>query len=121
MWICICLLWLSVEDFLEGQVSMAVILALGVTGGCYALYTGQRISFWPGVLLLVSGYFTDEQIGYGDGWLILALGMWASSERLLGVLFGGMALSAVWAVCRKKKEVPLVPFLTISYVIGELL
>lgn len=121
MWICLCLLRLSVEDFLEGQISMAVIFVLGVTGGCYALYNGQEISPGPGILLLLFGYLTDEQIGYGDGWLVLALGMWISSVKLLEVLLEGLALSVIWAVCRRKREVPLVPFLTVSYVIGELL
>lgn len=100
---------------------MVIIFALGVTGGGYALYTGRWISPWLGILLLAFGYFTDEQIGYGDGWLILALGMWISSVRLLEVFLESLALSVIWAVFRKKKEIPLVPFLAVSYLTGEFL
>ncbi|MBR5509769.1 MAG: hypothetical protein IKV59_06930 [Lachnospiraceae bacterium] len=120
MWIILCLLWLSVEDVLDGQISMAIIFILGITGAGYSLYTGRGVSLFPGIMLLLFSYFTKEQIGYGDGWLFLALGMWISSIKLAELLLRGLLLSIVWAVCQHRKVVPLVPFLTISYVIGEL-
>lgn len=115
------LLLLSVEDCLEGQLSMHLIFLLGMTGVIAAVTGGRSVSPWLGVLLLFVGRCTDERIGYGDGWLMLALGMWFPFGMLWKVFLKGLVLAVAWGSCRKKREVPLVPFLTAAYVMGELI
>lgn len=98
---------------------MAVIWELGVTGIGYAVLTGGSPELLPGLFLLLFSHFSKEQIGYGDSWLILVLGMWMKLQALLNMFFLGLLLGVVSAVIFRKKEQPLVPFLTAAYVIGE--
>lgn len=118
-WILLHLLILATEDIRERQVSMFVILELGLTGAVYAVWTGREPVLLPGMLLLLFSRFSKEQIGYGDSWLVLALGMWMEGPKLLFMLWAGLALGTASAVCLKKKELPLVPFLAAAYVLGE--
>lgn len=119
LWVLLHLLVLSAEDIKERQLSMAVIWELGVTGLGYAVLTGRIPELIPGLFLLIFSYFSKEQIGYGDSWLILVLGMWMRLRELLNLFCLGLFLGVVWAVFFRKKEQPLVPFLTAAYVIGE--
>lgn len=119
VWVLLHLLFLSAEDMREGKLTMAVILELGMTGIGYAALAGRPPELLPGLLLLLFSRLSKEQIGYGDSWLVLALGMWMELWALLRMLFLGIFLGSVWTVLRRKREQPLVPFLTAAYVIGE--
>lgn len=118
-WILLHLLFLSAEDIREGQLSMSVIAELGIVGIGHAVFYRQAPALIPGLVLLIFSYFSEEQIGYGDGWLVLALGMWMELHALLMMFWTGLILSAVSAVWLGKKELPFVPFLTAAYIIGE--
>ena len=98
---------------------MLAISGLGGSGLVYAVATGCVPALLPGCLVLAAGYFSREKIGYGDGWLLLALGMWMDTEHLFCLLWGGMAFCFLCAVCFRKREFPLVPFLTAVYIIKE--
>lgn len=119
LWVLLHLLVLSAEDIKERQLSMAVIWELGATGIGYAVLHGQTPELMPGLFLLIFGYLSKEQIGFGDGWLILVLGMWLRLRELLNMFCLGLLLGVLSAVFSGKKEQPLVPFLTAAYVIGE--
>lgn len=119
VWVLAHLLVLSAEDLREHQLFMPVIAELGLTGLFRTFAAGEAPALLPGILLLAAGYLTEEKIGYGDGWLVLALGMWMSSGQILRMLLAGSVLSLIWGVCLRRKEVPFVPFLTAAYVIGE--
>lgn len=118
-WIGLHLLYLSWEDLRERELSMMVVAELGGTGALYCLLTGNAPCLLPGVLFLFFGFVTDEAVGYGDGWLILALGLWMSAEELLSAVFLGMILGSGFAICFGKKEIPFVPFLGAAYVVGR--
>jgi leader peptidase (prepilin peptidase)/N-methyltransferase len=115
VWILGHLIWLSIEDMKSRQLSMIPILILGVTGVIRLFLTGEPMVWMPGTLLLLIGFATKESIGYGDGWLLLALGMWLSMERLVYMLGVGILCAVLYALLRGAKEVPLVPFLTAAY------
>ena len=121
MWIILLLLWLSVEDWREGRLSMPVIFVLGVTGLVHAVSNSVAVFPWLGAALLLFGRCTGERIGYGDGWLMLALGMWLLPGRLWEMFLGGLFVGMIWALFRKCQEIPLVPFMTAVYVAGELI
>ena len=112
------LLYLSAEDLREQQISILVVLELFGSGLLYGWAKGYSWQPFPGLLLLLFGYISQEQIGYGDGWLILALGMWLDLSELLWMLLIGMGLGGLSAFLLHKKELPLVPFLTVAYMIG---
>lgn len=118
LWILLHLLYLSAEDIRERQVSLVVIAELGGTGIIYALAAGYAPQPLPGILILLLGRFSKEQIGYGDGWLMLALGMWLPLKTLLWMLVLGIGLGALYALVFHVRELPLVPFLAAAYVAG---
>ena len=70
---------------------------------------------------LLSEMSLREKIGYGDGWLILGMGMWCSAEEIVSVLLMGCVLCTGAGILRKEKELPFVPFLTAGYIAGRYL
>lgn len=119
LWILGHLLYLSAEDIWEGKISMKVIAGLFCTGLLYGVMQGLLPQFLPGMAVLLIGRISREQIGYGDGWLLMALGTWMGLTELLHIFFLGTGLAMLYAFFFRKKELPLVPFLTAAYVIGE--
>ncbi|MCD8364168.1 MAG: prepilin peptidase [Lachnospiraceae bacterium] len=115
LWVGMHLLLLSAEDLRSREVPLLPVAELALVGLGYAVATGARVSPVPGVLLLCVGYLSEERIGYGDGWLTLALGMWISPERLLLMLALGFLLCVTWGLTMGKSELPFVPFLTAAY------
>jgi leader peptidase (prepilin peptidase)/N-methyltransferase len=118
VWVLGHLLWLSAEDLKSRQLSMMPILILGATGAIRLLLSKEQPIWLPGTILLAIGFATNEGIGYGDGWLMLALGMWLSREKLVYMLGAGIPGAMIYAFCKGEKEVPLVPFLTAAYLMG---
>lgn len=82
-----------------------------------ALWNGREMVWLPGLFLLVVGKLSGERIGLGDGWLLLALGMWLPYEILMGILFLGLLAGAGYGILSGKKEIPLVPFFTVGFVL----
>ena len=83
-------------------------------------------SLLPGMLLLLLGRITSQAVGYGDGWVILILGLFLAPAELLGILGLASALAGIWAlylVVRKRKdqEIPFLPFLLLGFAGGVLL
>ena len=75
-----------------------------------------------GMFLLISRY-SDEEIGYGDSWMIFNLGMFLGLWRLMAVLLLAFLGAAVAAVCgvaggkwNRKTTIPFLPFLLAGYV-----
>ena len=78
-----------------------------------------------GILLFLVGRFTREAIGYGDSWIILLLGVYLGSMRVLELLLGASLLAALFSLFflwkkhwKKKASIPFVPFLLVMYVGG---
>ena len=78
-------------------------------------------SLIPGSCLLLLGLCTRESIGYGDGLLVLVLGIILGPEKCLMTVGTGLAASSIYAlallVCRKadgRSRLPFVPFLTLG-------
>ena len=76
-----------------------------------------------GLLFFIISMLTKEAIGYGDSWVILLLGLYLGSIKLLWLLFiasfvaGLISLFYLWKRHWKKKStLPFVPFLFVAYV-----
>ena len=77
-----------------------------------------------GVVLLVIGYLTKEKIGYGDGILFVATGIYLGFWNNLILLWLSTSLAGIYGIIlmllkKKKKdsEIPLVPFVLGVYVV----
>ena len=118
LWIVGHLLWLSAEDIRERQLSMVLIAELWAVGLVWAVRTDREVVWIPGILLLCVGYVSGEAIGYGDGWLVLALGAWLSLWKLLEVLGLSFLYCLIFSIVSGQKDRPFVPFLTAAYITG---
>ncbi|RGS77931.1 prepilin peptidase [Coprococcus sp. AF21-14LB] len=75
----------------------------------------------PGVLFLILSCMTREGVGYGDGWIVLILGvvfgLWKTVYICMIALFG-MACAAIFGMSflhwDKKKRLAFVPFLAVG-------
>lgn len=71
----------------------------------------------PGIALLIFSYMS-EQVGSGDGWLIIAGGLFLKWEELIDVLCYAFVAAGLFSVCfllvrykKRKDRIPFVPFL----------
>lgn len=115
------LLLLSLQDIRDRELSFAVLLEFLGTGLICAFATGTEVCLWPGMTFLLLAAASGEKIGYGDGWLILGMGMWCPAEEIVSVLLMGCVLCTGAGILRKEKELPFVPFLTAGYIAGRYL
>ncbi len=81
-----------------------------------------------GILLLVIGCMTKEAIGYGDGLLILLLGMIMDFENVVclfmlttGVIGLGGLMFCMMKKATRKQAIPMIPALGIIYFCQSLL
>ena len=112
--------WREIPLYLLIVMSVDVlILAIGCDGQSLGSRLGGALI---GVLFFLIGKCTKEAIGYGDSWLMLALGVYLGAMRLLQLLFtaslaaGILSLFFLWKKRWKKTEtIPFVPFLMVGY------
>ncbi len=89
----------------------------------HALWLECLLSLLPGAGFLLLGYVSREQVGYGDGLLLLTVGIWLGLGQTFGIVTLGLVLCSV--LCgvllmrkkmRRQDSVPLVPFLLLGFV-----
>lgn len=76
-----------------------------------------------GLGLVIVSKRTKEAIGYGDSWLILILGIYVGSVKVLEIMVSagfGASLFSVWKLYQsrwnKRIRIPFAPFLAAAYV-----
>nr|WP_297766888.1 prepilin peptidase [uncultured Butyrivibrio sp.] len=123
------MLLVAYEDIKKKEISMKAIivcalLALSSTG--IRLYTGGELldsflSLLPGAIMLIIGRITKEEVGYGDGLMLMTIGPVFGLEHVMLGCFTGLfaisILSIFILVCRKgnrKTKIAFVPFLTLG-------
>lgn len=85
-------------------------------------------SLIPGIFLILTAGFSRGKVGYGDGILLLATGIWAGFHACMMNLCVGLFLAAIWCiVCMtvgkmgRRDEIPFVPFLLLGSLCGLIL
>ena len=80
------------------------------------------IAMLPGMILLIVSMITIQQIGYGDGMIILIMGLYIDIDDILSIVLSSFLLSSIAAIIlmtvfKKKKnfEMAFSPFLLIGY------
>lgn len=80
------------------------------------------IDMLPGMILLIVSMITKQQIGYGDGMIILIMGLYIDIDDILSIVLSSFLLSSIAAIIlmtvfKKKKnfEMAFSPFLLIGY------
>lgn len=113
------------------------LLGLGLLGGLFCwMLQGKELTellpgMLPGLVALVLSYITQEQIGYGDGIILLIIGcclgvkycVWIVFAALLGCFLTSLLL-IIFHKAKKKARIPFVPYMcigTIVVMIGSLI
>ena len=121
----------GIEDYRIKRVRIVVINVFAILGVIFHLIY-QRITWIDmlcgasvGVVLLIIGYLSKEKIGYGDGLLFVATGVYLGFWNNLILLWLSSTLAGIYGlilmIFKKKKkeaEIPLVPFILGAYVVS---
>ena len=116
-------------DVRKRQISLVLTGVLFLAGIGWQILVEQTswlewlLSLLPGAGFLTLSYISREQVGYGDGLLLLTVGIWLGFGQTFGVLTLALILCSV--LCgvllmrkkiRKQDSIPLVPFLLLGFV-----
>ena len=123
---CAGLLFLAIlvpEDIREKKISLNKLLPFAVSGLFYRLSVsfgfeknGEIIMcLIPGGILILLAILTHEAIGFGDGVVVLILGLWTGGLLTVKAVSIGIMLSGICGcvllVMKKKEPIPFIPFL----------
>ncbi len=119
----------AVFDGLRGQIPLAVVwlgmllaacLQIGGVMGETSLFSAA-ISLTPGVGFFLLSFLTGEKVGYGDGWVLLMIGLFLGVYRCFLILLLGLAAESAVAVVllalgkiQRDREIPFSPFLLLG-------
>lgn len=98
-------------------ITVAVVLHLqGVAGECSWL--SISLSLVPGLIFWVLSFVTGEKVGYGDGWMLVAIGLYMGLWRCFLILLIGLVSESLLALIMlavkrisKDRQIPFAPFL----------
>ena len=131
-WKVLFLLFLAVAawtDYKSNSVHIGILCFGGILGVAARLTAGNLdfadmgVGVLPGAFLLLLAYAGKQAIGYGDGLLFLATGLYLGWHKNLLLLLYALLAAAVFSMIlmtarRKKKEdeIPFLPFVLSGYV-----
>jgi leader peptidase (prepilin peptidase)/N-methyltransferase len=120
-----------VEDLRRKEISLFPVMGMAVIGTACSLLGGDWtdasvfLRFLPGLLVLLLARLTGESIGYGDGWVLLALGCFLALEDLVSLCMAAISCAGIVALFLllvlhrgRRAQIPFVPFLLLGYGIG---
>lgn len=130
MWIEIFLFFLlaicAVCDGLEKKIPLAVVW-IGIATAIVLQIQGMSgewswlsitLSVLPGVIFWMLSLITGEKVGYGDGWMLIMIGLFMGLWRCLLILLVGLVSESfvvlillVFRRVSKDRQVPFAPFL----------
>lgn len=130
MWIEIFLFFLlaicAVCDGLEKKIPLAVVW-IGIATAIVLQMQGMSgewswlsitLPVLPGVIFWMLSLITGEKVGYGDGWMLIMIGLFMGLWRCLLILLVGLVSESfvvlillVFRRVSKDRQVPFAPFL----------
>lgn len=130
--IIILLIILSIYDIKSRCVPVRILAGAGFLSVIYAVsciinssYSVMECSLAliPGILFLAGGRITSK-IGYGDGFLLIILGLLLGVRALVTVFMGSLFLTGILSglllFCgrvRRNTPIPYIPFLTLAVLV----
>ena len=117
----------SLEDVRKKEISVRYLSGLTIYASISAILSQRNAASvlggaGIGLLFFFISKWTQEQIGYGDSWMILAIGIYAGAKNLVWILFaasfGAGMFSLVFCMLHKwnrKYTIPFIPFLAAAF------
>ena len=119
---------ICVFDIKRKKIPVYMLIILAAAGIISNFTVGELdiekriIAMLPGMILLIVSMITKQQIGYGDGMIILIMGLYIDIDDILSIVLSSFLLSSIAAIIlmtvfKKKKnfEMAFSPFLLIGY------
>lgn len=119
---------ICVFDIIRKKIPVYMLIVLAAAGIISNFTVGEFdiekriIAMLPGMILLIVSMITKQQIGYGDGMIILIMGLYIDIDDILSIVLSSFLLSSIAAIIlmtvfKKKKnfEMAFSPFLLIGY------
>lgn len=118
------------NDLRRKKILLITVWIFGVAGIVLNICTGEMdmttaAALLPGGLFLTISKTTNQAVGYGDGIVILVMGVYQGLWGTVNSVMIGLFLAALWAmgltVFRKKKKqdnFAFLPFLLLGYLGG---
>lgn len=125
----------SVWDLKKKGVPKKYLFIWGITAFVYLFLTsiiGKSTeslinAFWgviPGLVGLFLAYVSREQIGFGDGWVLLLMGLLLGAYMVLSILFMALLVLTIVSIillatrkAKRKTSIPFIPFLFFGHII----
>lgn len=119
----------AVFDGLQKQIPLAAVWLGILTAICLrtAGMMGEvdlpaaALSLLPGAVFFLIGFITKEKVGYGDGWVLLMIGLFLDFSRCFFILLTGLLIESAVALIllafrkiKRDKEIPFCPFLLLG-------
>ena len=109
---------IPVQIFAVGGIFSVICMAASVLHEGWGALPGTLAGLLPGAGLLLLGFMTEHKVGYGDGILLMILGLAEGVRKVLLIFCIGLFLQSVLAVflvllkkAVKQTQIPFVPFL----------
>lgn len=119
----------AVFDGLQKQIPLAAVWLGMLTAVCLRVggvmgevsLPSVALSLVPGAAFFLLGFVTGEKVGYGDGWVLLMIGLFLDLPRCFCILLTGLLMESLAALIllafrkvRRDKEIPFCPFLLLG-------
>lgn len=118
----------TVLDFRKKEVSLIIAAIMGSYGILWRIFTVTEFSLdmvfglLPGIISLFIAGITKESIGYGDGWILLALGISIGGRNMIIICMVALFAAGICAFILivffrkdRKYQIPFVPFILLGY------
>ena len=121
---------MALIDWKKQKIYLLMVIVIGCVGlGIHIFLMDMTIAdiFFGvllGVIMLLLGYFTEEHIGYGDGFTFIMTGIYLGGRKNLTLLVISSVLAGFYAlillIIRKKNRqdrIAYIPFVLLGYII----
>ncbi|MCF0150559.1 MAG: prepilin peptidase, partial [Firmicutes bacterium] len=93
---------LSLEDISRKHISSLLVISYMAAGFIFSLVTcensGIMYSFIPGIIMFLCSIAFEEDIGPGDGLVLMGLGLWTGTIRCLISVIASFFLLSVFSL-----------------------
>lgn len=119
----------AVSDGIRKEIPLAVVWVGILTAVLLHLEGAMGEETWlavglslaPGALFWLLSFLSEEKVGYGDGWVLLMIGLFLGAGRCVLVLFAGLVAESLVVLVllafrrvQGNRQMPFVPFLLLG-------
>ena len=124
----------AISDIKAKRILIWSVWVLGIFGLLYGFISKELmilqvlITLLPGIIFLIISKVTKESLGYGDGIVVLVMGVFINMQKLVRSLMLALLFAALWSIIlmifwgkKKQADFPFLPFVLLGYIGGILI